>query len=160
MRIVIVVATALFLQSAPLLAQQEEHPKAWGHGFAGFGAFVDGNSPALYHFGGGGGGLLAAGVGVNIDLGVVGLVEGGDVVGLFSPGALYAFNRREKLSPFVTGGYSMLFRSGALHGGFIGGGVNYWLGDSLGLRFEVRDHIFSEGDTAHLLEGRFSVVFH
>ena len=38
---------------------------------------------------------------------------------------------------------------GAAGGGNFGGGIQYWPKDRIGLRFEVRDHIFSS-DSPHI----------
>jgi hypothetical protein len=63
-----------------------------------------------------------------------------------------------KLDPFVTGGYAVLFRTGHFNGGDIGGGLNYWFVRHVGVRAEVRDHIFNPGQTIHDWGGRLGVT--
>jgi hypothetical protein len=45
------------------------------------------------------------------------------------------------VTPFLTGGYTLWFRHGAVSAVNVGGGVHYWLRDGLGLRAEFRDHV-------------------
>jgi hypothetical protein len=48
----------------------------------------------------------------------------------------------------------------ALGGIYLGGGLNYWLRERFGIRFEVRHHVWPGGDgTIHLAGVRFGVVF-
>jgi hypothetical protein len=63
--------------------------------------------------------------------------------------------------PFITGGYSLLFGSGAAHGLNFGGGVNWWMRDRLALRLEARDHIFPvhRGPTPQAWEFRIGFSF-
>lgn len=155
------VAVVLILLTPTALAQADS-PRSWGYVFAApGGVFAEGESEGFFHFGGGGEGLLAGGLGVAGELGVMAL--SGDFadssIGVFSPGLVYAFNRDQKAVPILTGGYSLFFRSGSASGAFLGGGLNYWLGERFGLRFEVRDHMyFCEGETANLVEGRFALL--
>ena len=83
----------------------------------------------------------------------------GDGIGVFSANGAYHFQRpKSKLVPFVTGGYSLAFRSFTSSGGNFGGGVQYWMKDHLGLRFEVRDHVFSS-DSPHFFQFRVGLSF-
>ena len=41
----------------------------------------------------------------------------------------------------MTGGYTLGFRSESVNAMNVGGGANYWLSDTLGLRLELRDHL-------------------
>jgi hypothetical protein len=63
-----------------------------------------------------------------------------------------------KLDPFITGGYSTLFRTGRFNGGNVGGGLNYWFVQHVGVRAEVRDHIFNPGRTLQDWGVRFGVT--
>ena len=56
---------------------------------------------------------------------------------------------------FFTGGYTLLFRSGAAHLFNYGFGTDYMVSDRIGLRSELRDHIWSD---SHLWGVRFAVV--
>ena len=53
----------------------------------------------------------------------------------------------------------MFFQSGTLNGYNFGGGVNYWLSDRAGLRFEVRDNVMPDYEDTHLVGFRFGVTF-
>ena len=156
-RLILVV---LFLAIVPAMAQaQSDNRKAWGYLFAGAGGASDGET-AFLHVGGGGEGMIYKGFGAGAELGYFTPVDAfGLGVGLLSTNLSGHFNRKAKVSPFVTGGYSLAFRSrGSSSGGNFGGGVQYWAGDNWGLRFEFRDHIFSS-DSAHLYSVRVSISF-
>ena len=65
-----------------------------------------------------------------------------------------------RLDPFVTAGYSLFFRSSTRNLWNFGGGMNWWLADRWGLRFEVRDHVDSGSrSTVHYWNLRFGVSF-
>ncbi|MDQ3010723.1 MAG: hypothetical protein M3X11_08495 [Acidobacteriota bacterium] len=53
----------------------------------------------------------------------------------------------------------MFFRSGVDNGVNFGGGVNYWFKDRIGLRFEVRDHMFIPSPDTHLIGFRVGLLF-
>ena len=138
---------------------EENERKAWGYGFAAVGAayWPGYGGEGMVHFGGGGEGLLAGGLGAAFELGYLSSFDGHGI-GVLSPGVIYAFNREKKTVPFVTGGYTLFFRSGTAHGVFFGGGVNKWIGDRWGIRIEGRDQVYVEGNT-HFLEARVAFIF-
>ncbi len=134
----------------------DEPVQASGRGFFGFAGVTDESSELLFHMGGGGEGKLVGGLGVTADLGYLFSREGfSGGIGLFSPGLIYHFNRDSRTTPFLTGGYTLLFRDGVANLGFGGGGVDHWFKERLGLRFEFRLHVRSEG----LAEGRIAFLF-
>ncbi len=159
-------AAALFLlvpacAYAGLPADGEEHV---GQGYVFFapGAVVQGGySTGTAHFGGGGEGLIYRGLGIGAELGY--LTPWRDFssgIGIFSVNGSYHFNRTEKLSPFITGGYSLAFRNGHINLANFGGGVNYWFREKMGLRLEFRDHIHTGSfPTAHYLSARIGLSF-
>jgi hypothetical protein len=115
------------------------------------------------HFGVGGEGLVYKGLGVGGEIGYLGatrhLNEG---FGVFSPNVSYHFlnaTKSGKLAPFVTGGYSLLFRSGVGHAVNFGGGVNYWFKDRVGVRLEFRDHVVIYPDLGHFFGFRIGLAF-
>lgn len=62
-----------------------------------------------------------------------------------------------KIVPFATAGVSGLFSADGVARAYnFGGGVNYWLSDRTGLRFEVRDHVF---EYSQLYEFRVAFAF-
>src|SRR5262245_65969791 len=72
---------------------------------------------ALLHIGGGGEGLVYKGLGVGGEIGYVGSPDGlRDGFGVLSTDVSYHFTKAtksRKFAPFVTSGYSMLFRVSA-----------------------------------------------
>ena len=90
----------------------------------------------------GGEGILAGGLGVGGELGY--LYPGSQFaagIGLGSVNASYHFFKGPaRWVPFVTGGYSLAFRSDGTSLVNYGGGLNYSFRPRLGLRLEVRNH--------------------
>jgi hypothetical protein len=83
-------------------------------------------------------------------------------VGALSPNLVARFRAKDegnRLEPFVTGGYTLFFRSGTTNGANFGGGVNYWFKNRVGLRFEVRDTLSVEVRTVHFVGFRVGVTF-
>jgi hypothetical protein len=83
-------------------------------------------------------------------------------MGTLSPDVSYHFRPRsgeQKLVPFVTGGYTLFFRSGTANGFNFGGGVNYWFREHLGLRLEFRDNVSTTDATVHWLGFRVGLAF-
>ncbi len=154
------ILTTLLLVSPCLLRGQgvdNSAKPAAGFVFAAPGAFV-GDGREFLHFGGGGEGLLKGGFGATAELGYLArpdALDGG--IGLFSAGALYQFGPKRKTVPFVTGGYSMAFRSGSANLMHVGGGLVRWVGSHWGLRIEGRDHFRPQTSDFHTLEIRVGV---
>jgi hypothetical protein len=166
----------LFLMAAmpALLVAQTPNPPAkttstvnddrrmQGYVFAGPGASSRG-SETLLNFGGGGEGFIKGGLSVGAEVG--GIAPSGQIdngLGIFSANVGYHFRKASqsrKVVPFVSGGYTLFFRSGVDNGVNFGGGVNYWFKDRLGLRFEVRDHVFVPSPDTHLIGFRVGLMF-
>jgi hypothetical protein len=131
--------------------------------FAPGGATCCGHTSMSLHFGAGVEARIWKGLGANAEIGALGPKEHFDdgVFGVFSPGATYHFRRgtEQRLEPFLAGGYSLIFRSGRDNLGYVGGGVNYWLSNTRGLRIEFRDHIHGGYSAVHLWGFRFGLVF-
>jgi hypothetical protein len=115
------------------------------------------------HFGAGGEGLVYKGLGLGAEVGYVAAArELGEGIGVLSPNVSYNFtkaSRSGKFAPFVTGGYSLLFGSDALHAVNVGGGLNWWFKDRVGLRLEFRDHVTVRFGSAHLFGVRIGLAF-
>ncbi|HJQ26026.1 MAG TPA: hypothetical protein VKA60_19060 [Blastocatellia bacterium] len=141
-------------------AQSQGERRGWGYAFAGVGGTSGTDSGALFTAGGGGERLLYRGFGIGGEIGYLSSSNRiGDGVGIGSIDLAYHFNNTGKVAPFVTGGASAAFRSSAAAGGGnFGGGIQYWPKEHVGLRFEVRDHVFSS-DTPHLFTFRVGVTF-
>jgi hypothetical protein len=158
MRRFLALAIFVMLIQAMALAQSSDR-RGWGYVFGGAGSSAGDFSRGYFQFGAGGEALVNKGMGVGAEISYLApSTSGGNGIGLFSGNTSYHFSRSSRLVPFVTGGYSAGFRSGAVHGGNFGGGVHYWMNNHLGLRFEVRDHIFSS-DSPHLFQFRFGLSF-
>jgi hypothetical protein len=154
----------LLVLAASQLNAQTTSSEYRGHGYA-FGAVggATGSSDPLFHAGVGGERLLYKGFGIGGELGYLWVGERPDAgLGVASVDAQYHFlnaSQSRKVVPFVTGGYSLLFRSGALNAVNLGGGVNYWFKERVGLRFEVRDHFPPENADAHFIGFRVGITF-
>ena len=119
------------------------------------------NDGSTLHFGGGGEFVAAGLIGVGGELGA--LTQTGsfsDTLGVLSINGYGHIPLKGRLDPYVTGGYSMFFRSGTASGGNFGVGANFQLLAKLGLKFEFRDHVISSGGrTNHWWQGRVGVTF-
>ncbi len=145
----------------PALARGQEREQVHGQGYFFFapGAAVStyGGSLALVHFGTGFEANAYKGLGIGAEIGYMApyryMSEG---IGILSLDGLYMFRslRSYKVIPFITGGYTLAFRSGHASGMNFGGGIHYWFSRRCGLRFEFRDHVSTETWSDHLVQGR------
>jgi hypothetical protein len=86
----------------------------------------------------------------------------GGAIGLLSVNGIYLFGQRDqssRLVPFITGGYSLGFRSGAGHAVNFGGGTHYWFSRHAGARFEVRYLIPPQQPSFHVWSFRLGMDF-
>ena len=147
------------LLSASALAQSGER-RGWGYAFGGIGG-ASGGEGTFAHLGGGGEAMLYKNFGLGAELGYLAPISGnfGDGLGMLSVNPAGHFNRSGKVSPFVTGGFSLaILDGGAAGGGNVGGGVQYWVNKNAAVRFEYRAHIFSS-DSPYLHTFRVGVSF-
>lgn len=121
------------------------------------------NDGSTLHFGGGGEFVAAGLIGVGGELGALTRRGGSfrDTLGVLSINGYGHIPVKGRLDPYVTGGYSLFFRSGTTaSGGNFGVGANFQLIAKLGLKFEFRDHVISSGGrTNHWWQGRVGVTF-
>lgn len=163
MRRLVLVSLCLFTLSA-LAQAQESPPRVFAHTFfGGGGAFADGDAAGSLHFGGGGEGLIYKGLGAGAEIGYLFPRQSfGDGIGILSTNGLYRFGNDSgrKVTPFLTAGYSLGFRSGTANMVNFGGGVDYWVRERMGLRLEVRDHVSPGGPApaTHFLMFRVGLV--
>ncbi len=140
----------LLLVGAEMYAQEYRAP-VQGYIFAGPGAAVCcGESGTIYHFGAGAEWFLHRGLTAGGELGYLApesAVTSGFGVLSVNPAYHFVTKRTSKVVPFVTGGYSLGFRSGHINMANFGGGVSWWIGQRHGIRFEFRDHYSWVGDT-------------
>ena len=160
MRKLFVIILLLTSTSAVAFGQSKDERRGWGYVYAGVAGVSDSNSGASFTAGGGGERLLYRGLGLGGDIGYLsypGRIDNG--IGIGSANLSYHFTRTGKVAPFVTGGPSVGFTGGgSAGGGNFGGGIQYWPKDHVGLRFELRDHIFSS-DSPHFFTFRIGVAF-
>jgi hypothetical protein len=153
----------ILLASTPALASaQTSNERRWyGNAFLAPGIATDGEGlgPTV-HIGVGYDRFLYRGFGIGGEIGYVGAaVAPGFGAGLASINSAYHFRRADKFVPFVTGGYSMLFRSATVNALNIGSGFNYWFREGLGFRLEARDHVAIQDRSAHALGLRIGLTF-
>lgn len=110
------------------------------------------------HLGAGAEGRFARYFGAGAELGALGFTSawGDSVVGVFSPGLYIHPASDRQLDPYVTGGYTLMFRSGHENLGYIGAGLNWWFRRNLGLKLEFRDHLHS---STSFWQFRFGIAF-
>jgi len=156
----------LFLALTPALApgQTSDQPRGQGYAFFAPGGISGGGATTgTLHFGGGVEALFYKGLGVGGELGYLAPKRSfSNGIGILSLNGSYHFRNSKpprKAVPFVTGGYSLGFRSGTQNLFNFGGGVNYWMRDHLGLRLEFRDHVNPRYGTAHYWEFRIGLAF-
>ena len=134
-----------------------------GYAFVAPGALTAaGFTNGTLHVGGGAEHVFSSRVGLGAEIGAVGSWRNyHTAIGMFSVNGSYHFTDDRKIDPFVTGGYSLAFRSGSANFGNFGGGLNYWFRRRLGLRVEVRDHVHISSRTPnlHYWGVRFGVAF-
>jgi len=131
--------------------------------FAPGGITAGGHTAMTLHFGGGGEGILGKGIGLGLELGALGpRSDLSESIGVFSPNGYFHFSRSrgQKSDPFVTAGYTLFFRHGTANLWNFGGGANYWFSEKIGLRVEMRDHVWSARyGTAHYWGVRAGLSF-
>ncbi len=139
---------------------------AQSHGYvfiAPGGATDSGHTDTTLQLGVGGEGVFAKGIGVGADIGYLYPTAASFSSGLGSASVngFYHFNHKHvRLDPYVTGGYSILFRSGHLNLLNVGAGANWWFARHFGLRFEFRDNMHvTSGDNTHFWGFRFGLDF-
>ena len=162
------IAAVLIVLFVPSIAfaQVQNERRGWGYGYVAFGGVAPNGSNVTFTFGGGGERLIYKDLGAGAELAsITPIGRFDDGFGLFSANASYHFGGKDnsrKTIPFVSGGYSLLFRDGTKSGVNVGGGIQYWASPRVALRFEVRDHAFSEGvinRNFHLYGVRVGVLF-
>lgn len=99
------------------------------------------------------------GVGVGGEVAGMGLEDFYFGFGLASVNGSYHIPRENsKVDPFITGGYTVAFPGSANL--FSVGGVNWWVRNRLGVRFEVRDHVYTgSSDALHVVTFGVGLTF-
>jgi hypothetical protein len=141
--------------------EQNREQKHSGQGYVFFGPsalVLDGHTTGTLHIGAGGESLIYKGLGIGAEVGYFSPWRDiGNGLGLISVDGSYHFARNRKVSPFLTGGYSMAIRNGHANLLNFGGGVNLWLRRRLGLRLEFRNHM--DRSSHYFMSGRIGLSF-
>jgi hypothetical protein len=140
-------------------SEVERNRAATGNFYFAPGFAADSNDMiGLVHFGGGVEGCFkGSNFGLSLD---AGYFAGGDMESIsISPGILYQFTSAGNTVPFLKGGYTLLTAGeGSASLIHLGGGLNHWLSDRFGVRFEARDTIWLESPDFQIIEFRAAVV--
>lgn len=138
-------ATSLIIRLVCLLAPIAGSMLAQSHGYvfwAPGGVTSHGNTSGAMYLGGGGEGISRIGLGGGGEIGYVTPWESFSAgIGTASANILFHLHPSRRVVPFVTGGYTLFFRSGRANGFNLGGGVNWWFAKRTGLKAEIRDHV-------------------
>jgi len=136
--------TALLIATlAASAAYSQQTYNSQGYVLYGIGRVPGGGT--VLQIGGGGDGFVYKGLAAGGELGYTYLPEGiAYGVGVLSLNGSYYLNRRTtaRLSPFVSGGYSLAFRSGHENLYNFGGGATWWMARHVGIRLEFRDYVW------------------
>ena len=164
MRKLTMIGLLLMMIPALVNAQTSREHRGYIYGFGAPGASIgDGDATATLHLGFGGERQVYKGLGAGGELGYFAPIQGMSAgIGIASGNGSYHFGSAGstgKLDPFVTGGYSLAFRSDVANGFNIGGGVNYWFKERVGVRVEVRDHVFPLFRNTNFLGVNIGITF-
>ncbi len=153
------------LALVPCLGQAQTSGESKGHGYVYVApGLVAPEGEGTIHLGGGWERFFGRHVGLGLEGGFLGPVASlSDGIGAFSPNLvarIRAKNNENRIEPFVTGGYSLFFREGIANGVNLGGGVNWWFKERVGLRFEIRDNVLiSTDETVQVVGFRIGLTF-
>ncbi len=122
------------------------------------------NGGTTHAYGAGGGAelLLGSHFGVGAEIGALAPGQGkaSNTVGIFSVNSYGRLWRNKRFDPFITGGYSLLFRDFTANGVNVGVGTNYWFRENIGLLLEGRDHLAKIQEVStHFWEFRIGLTF-
>jgi hypothetical protein len=122
----------------------------------------NGHTAMSLQMGAGGDVILGKGAGIGAELSAIGPRQdfASSVLGAFSPNLSYHFihDPSRKVDPYITGGYTLLFRTEHLNLVNFGLGTNYWLAHRLGLHLEFRDQIYTQNGSMHLWGVRVGIA--
>jgi hypothetical protein len=150
------------LSAIPSVTSAQDTTVGYAFGAPGFASCGCSESITTLHAGGGGEVRMADTIGIGADVGYLGPFESfSEGFGMLSVNGSYYFpasGRNRRVRPFVTTGYTMAFSDGTANMWNLGGGVDYWTSKRVGVRFEVRDHIWVDEGTAHFWGPRIGIV--
>ena len=164
MRKALLIGVVLTMMTGLANAQAAREHRGFGYGFGAPGASIgDGDATGTLHFGLGGERLVYKGLGAGGEVGYLGpMTEMSEGIGIGSANGSCHFRNATssgKVEPFITGGYSLAFRNDVASGFNVGGGVDYWFKEHIGLRVEVRDHYFPIFRSTNFFGVRIGITF-
>lgn len=154
----ILVLTGWQVVSAQTPQPPREHK---GYGYAYAGGFANEYTGGGFSAGIGGDGMIYKGVSLGGDFTFHSpQAKWGRSFGVAALNGGYHFSTGDgKVVPFVTGGPLLFFGDGVGAGFHAGGGVNYWLKERLGARFEFRTHVPVNTDLQPFYGFRAGITF-
>lgn len=166
MRKLSIILLFLAVLSLAANAQEFKKPKRSGFLFVAPGAIAvnaAGGGKTSVGFGGGYEGFLHRGLGIGVEFGALYVrdeLATKHWAAAFSPYLTYDFQRSatQKVSPFVVIGPYVASAFQVCCGGTFGGGIKYWMTDSLGLRIEFRDNMRSGMNNYHDIQARIALA--
>lgn len=151
----VLAAAALLITTAAAQAQSSH-----GYIFAGPGGASNGGTQSGAQAGGGFEVMARRYIGVGAEGGWTGSFQRfGSGVAFVSPNGYFHFagDRLSGVDPYVTAGYTLLFRDNFSKNAVnYGVGLNWWTRDDLGVKLEFRDHV---GNDRHYWAIRFGLTF-
>jgi hypothetical protein len=148
------VAAACLVEATRAAAQTVQ-----GYGFGGATAIVGSGPGPMSDVGGGVDVMTRNGGGVSAEFGRIGTNRFG-VAHLSIDGIYQTTGTNGKVSSFIVGGLSRFFDSyRGINTLNVGGGVKLWARPRVGVRFEVRDHIYAGAGFVQALSFRVGVAF-
>ncbi len=161
MRSIFSVTCFLLLLVTNGYAQAETRSQGTGYLFFAPGIYGRDHSGAI-QFGGGGNYRSSIGLGGGLDASYLAPWSyTGEGIGTFSPYLYYSYLKKEsRIEPFLSGGYTLFFRSSTANGINFGGGIHFWFNRKIALKLEFRDDVMlSSYQNIHVLGFRMGVAF-
>ena len=159
MKKVIVAIFGTLLFASPAFAQNNQGADKRAFFFGAPGVIM-GTEATTVHVGGGVETVWSNGLGFAFDAGYFTGSDFGNGALSFSPAIIYEFPVNGRVKPYVRAGGTLLAnRASGLALWTVGGGINYWFKDRMGLKVEIRDSFLSEDPSTGLLDVMMGLVF-
>ena len=148
------------LPATPAFAQEKAGVSKRGFFYVAPGFSIDGEITTI-HLGGGLETVWSNGMGFAFDAGYLSVAEFDPALLSLAPAFVYEFPVDRKLKPYVRGGMTFLVADGGAAGGLwnLGGGVNYWFKNRMGVKVEVRNSFDGSAFQDGLLDFMAGLIF-